>query len=56
MPKIVSGLKRNGCPGNPGNGGWIAPEYALLMERSILIVKQSEPTTRSDYLLKLIYI
>lgn len=20
---------RNGCLGNPGNGGWIAPEYAL---------------------------
>ncbi len=30
--------------------------FLLLMERSILIVKQSEPTTRSDYLLKLIYI
>ena len=28
MPEIVSGLKRNGCPGNRGNGGWIAPEYA----------------------------
>ncbi|PNH81257.1 hypothetical protein C1N27_06855 [Vibrio diazotrophicus] len=27
--------------------------FLLLMERSILILKQSEPTTRSDYLLKI---
>ncbi|WP_181388376.1 hypothetical protein [Vibrio albus] len=30
MPEIVSGLKRNGWPDNPGNGGWIAPEYAIV--------------------------
>ena len=28
IPEMVSGLKRNGCPDNPGIGGWIAPEYA----------------------------
>ena len=30
IPEMVSGLKRNGCPDNPGIGGWIAPEYAPL--------------------------
>ncbi|MDF2156061.1 hypothetical protein, partial [Vibrio sp. CAU 1672] len=30
IPEMVSGLKRNGCPDNPGIGGWIAPEYAFM--------------------------